>query len=84
VLLNKFLLKQLFKCLFSVIIIFMEPYLLLQVSNAYLQLRGSDTKMQFEFVKDMPRAAQPEMTIDISFLVGKVIFVWMIMLLFPV
>ncbi|PVH65818.1 hypothetical protein PAHAL_1G084400 [Panicum hallii] len=60
------------------------PRLLNLVSNAYLQLRGSDTKMQFEFVKDMPRAAQPEMTIDISFLVGKVIFVWMIMLLFPV
>jgi hypothetical protein len=39
--------------------------------------------MQFEFVKDMPRA-QSEMTIDISFLVGKVVFVWMIMLLFPV
>ncbi|CAN6237535.1 unnamed protein product [Urochloa humidicola] len=52
-------------------------------SNAYLQLRGSDTKMQFEFVKDMPRA-QSEFTIDISFLVGKVVFVWMIMLLFPV
>jgi len=56
----------------------------LQVSNAYLQLRASDTKMQCDFVKDMPRAAQPEMTIDISFLVGKVVFVWIIMLLFPV
>lgn len=40
--------------------------------------------MQFEFVKDMPRAAHSDMPIDISFLLGKVVFVWMIMLLFPV
>jgi len=56
----------------------------MQVSNAYLQLRGSDTKIQFEFIKDMPRVAQQELPIDISFLVGKLVFVWMIMLLFPV
>jgi len=56
----------------------------MQVSNAYLQLRGSGTKMQFEFIKDMPRVAQQELPIDISFLVGKLVFVWMIMLLFPV
>ncbi|CAL5059515.1 unnamed protein product [Urochloa decumbens] len=54
-----------------------------RASNAYLQSRGTDTKMQFEFVKDMPRD-QSEFTIDISFLAGKVVFVWMIMLLFPV
>ncbi|TKW37305.1 hypothetical protein SEVIR_1G038400v4 [Setaria viridis] len=59
------------------------PRLLNLVSNAYLQLRTGGPKMQFEFVKDMPRA-QSEMTIDISFLVGRVVFVWMIMLLFPV
>ncbi|XP_008645657.1 ABC transporter A family member 8 isoform X3 [Zea mays] len=60
------------------------PRLLNLVSNAYLQLRGSDTKMQFEFIKDMPRVAQQEFPIDISFLVGKLVFVWMIMLYFPV
>ncbi|CAD6247599.1 unnamed protein product [Miscanthus lutarioriparius] len=60
------------------------PRLLNLVSNAYLQLRGSGTKMQFEFIKDMPRVAQQELPIDISFLVGKLVFVWMIMLLFPV
>ncbi|XP_066381360.1 ABC transporter A family member 8-like isoform X2 [Miscanthus floridulus] len=60
------------------------PRLLNLVSNAYLQLRGSDTKIQFEFIKDMPRVAQQELPIDISFLVGKLVFVWMIMLLFPV
>ncbi|KAJ1278486.1 hypothetical protein BS78_04G083300 [Paspalum vaginatum] len=61
------------------------PRLLNLVSNAYLQLRGGgDTKMQFEFIKDMPRAASQEMIPDISFIVGKMIFVWMIMLLFPV
>ncbi|CAL5023198.1 unnamed protein product [Urochloa decumbens] len=59
------------------------PRLLNLASNAYLQSRGTDTKMQFEFVKDMPRD-QSEFTIDISFLAGKVVFVWMIMLLFPV
>jgi len=56
----------------------------MQVSNAYLQLRDSHIKMQFEFIKDMPRVAQQELSIDISFLVGKLVFVWMIMLLFPV
>uniref|UniRef100_A0A804PIM6 ABC transporter domain-containing protein n=2 Tax=Zea mays TaxID=4577 RepID=A0A804PIM6_MAIZE len=40
--------------------------------------------MQFEFIKDMPRVAQQEFPIDISFLVGKLVFVWMIMLYFPV
>ncbi|KAL6630054.1 hypothetical protein ACP70R_029819 [Stipagrostis hirtigluma subsp. patula] len=60
------------------------PRLLNLASNAYLQLRGNDTKMRFEFVKDMPRAAQPDMPPDISFLVGKLVFVWIIMLLFPV
>lgn len=59
-------------------------YLPFQVSTAYLQYRARDTKMQFEFVKDMPRAAHTDMPIDISFLLGKMVFVWMIMLLFPV
>ncbi|TVT99243.1 hypothetical protein EJB05_55419 [Eragrostis curvula] len=60
------------------------PRLLNLVSNAYLQLRGNDTKMRFEFVKDMPRAAQPLPVPDISFILGKLPFVWIIMLLFPV
>ncbi|WVZ77359.1 hypothetical protein U9M48_025237 [Paspalum notatum var. saurae] len=60
------------------------PRLLNLVSNAYLQLRGGGTKMQFEFIKDMPRAASQEMRPDISFIVGKMVFIWMIMLLFPV
>ncbi|KAF8691503.1 hypothetical protein HU200_040649 [Digitaria exilis] len=60
------------------------PRLLNLVSTAYLQYRARDTKMQFEFVKDMPRAAHTDMPIDISFLLGKMVFVWMIMLLFPV
>ncbi|KAL6888887.1 hypothetical protein ACP4OV_009913 [Aristida adscensionis] len=60
------------------------PRLLNLVSNAYLKVRGNGTKMIFEFVKDMPRAAEPEMPPDISFLVGKLVFVWIIMLPFPV
>ena len=56
----------------------------MQVSNAYLELRGGHTKMQFEFVKDMPRDGHPLKPPDMSFLVGKLIFVWIVMLLFPV
>ncbi|KAJ1278485.1 hypothetical protein BS78_04G083200, partial [Paspalum vaginatum] len=53
-------------------------------SNGYLKLRGGNTKMRFEFVKDMPRDGHPLKSLDISFIVGKLIFVWIIMLLFPV
>ncbi|XP_025798914.1 ABC transporter A family member 7-like [Panicum hallii] len=53
-------------------------------SNAYLQLRGNNTKLRFGFVKDMPRDGHPLKPPDISFLVGKLIFVWIVMLLFPV
>ncbi|KAL6888888.1 hypothetical protein ACP4OV_009914 [Aristida adscensionis] len=60
------------------------PRLLNMVSNAYLKLRGKDTKMQIEFVKVMPRAAEPQVPPDVSFLVGKLVFVWIIMLIFPV
>ncbi|XP_062217620.1 ABC transporter A family member 8-like [Phragmites australis] len=60
------------------------PRLLNLVSNAYFQLRSNNTKMRFDFIKDMPRAAEPDMPPDISFLVGKLVFVWIIMLLFPV
>ncbi|KAF8769722.1 hypothetical protein HU200_006331 [Digitaria exilis] len=53
-------------------------------SNAYLQLMGNNTKMRFGFVKDMPRYGHPLKPPDISFLVGKLIFVWIVMLLFPI
>ncbi|XP_039826350.1 ABC transporter A family member 7-like isoform X2 [Panicum virgatum] len=53
-------------------------------SNAYLQLRGNNTKLRFGFVKDMPRDGHPLKPPDMSFLVGKLIFVWIVMLLFPV
>ncbi|KAK3156341.1 hypothetical protein QOZ80_2AG0105930 [Eleusine coracana subsp. coracana] len=60
------------------------PRLLNLVSNAYLQLKSNDTKMRLEFVKDMPRPAQPVMPPDVSSELGKLPFVWIIMLLFPV
>jgi hypothetical protein len=45
---------------------------------------GNDKKMGFGFAKDMPRDGHPMKAPDISFLVGKLNFVWIIMLLFPV
>ncbi|CAN6237534.1 unnamed protein product [Urochloa humidicola] len=60
------------------------PRLMNLASNAYLQLRGNSNKMRFGFVKDMPRDGHPMKPPDISFLVGKLIFVWIVMLLFPV
>ncbi|KAK3152476.1 hypothetical protein QOZ80_2BG0159360 [Eleusine coracana subsp. coracana] len=60
------------------------PRLLNLVSNAYLQLKSNDTKMRLEFVKDMPRPAQPVTPPDVSSELGKLPFVWIIMLLFPV
>ncbi|XP_021314989.1 ABC transporter A family member 8 isoform X2 [Sorghum bicolor] len=53
-------------------------------SNAYLQLRGNGTKMRFGFVKDMPRDGHPLKAPDMSFIVGKLVFIQIIMLLFPV
>ncbi|CAO2038069.1 unnamed protein product [Urochloa humidicola] len=54
-------------------------------SNAYFQLRGNNNNnMWFGFVKDKPRDGHPMKPPDISFLVGKLIFVWIVMLLFPV
>ncbi|GJM90586.1 hypothetical protein PR202_ga06884 [Eleusine coracana subsp. coracana] len=58
------------------------PRLLNLVSNAYLQLKSNDTKMRLEFVKDMPRPAQPVMPPDVSSELGKLPFVWIIMLPF--
>ncbi|CAN6243557.1 unnamed protein product [Urochloa humidicola] len=60
------------------------PRLMNLASNAYLQLRGNNNNMRFGFVKDMPRDGHPMKPPDISFLVGKLIFVWIVMLLFPV
>ncbi|CAL4970641.1 unnamed protein product [Urochloa decumbens] len=61
------------------------PRLMNLASNAYLQLRGNNSnKMRFGFVKDMPRDGHPMKAPDISFLVGKLVFVWIVMLLFPV
>ena len=56
----------------------------MQASNAYLQLRGNDTKMRFGFVKDMPRDGHPIKAPDMSFIVGKLFFIQIIMFLFPV
>ncbi|CAD6342690.1 unnamed protein product [Miscanthus lutarioriparius] len=55
---------------------------IVQASNAYLQLRGNDTKTRFEFVEDMPRDGHPIKAPDMSFIVGKLVFIQIIMLLF--
>ncbi|AQK59821.1 ABC transporter A family member 7 [Zea mays] len=60
------------------------PRLMNLASSAYLRLRGNDTNMRFVFVKDMPRDGHPMKAPDMSFIVGKMVFVWIIMLLFPV
>ncbi|PWZ26172.1 hypothetical protein Zm00014a_011819 [Zea mays] len=60
------------------------PRLMNLASSAYLRLRGNDTNMRFVFVKDMPRDGHPLKAPDMSFIVGKMVFVWIIMLLFPV
>ncbi|PKI78008.1 hypothetical protein CRG98_001628 [Punica granatum] len=53
-------------------------------SNAYLQfLRGSDTKILLEFVKEMPKP-QTKLRLDISSLLGTLFFTWVIIQLFPV
>ncbi|CAD6251449.1 unnamed protein product [Miscanthus lutarioriparius] len=55
---------------------------IVQASNAYLQLRGNDTKTRFGFVEDMPRDGHPIKAPDMSFIVGKLVFIQIIMLLF--
>ncbi|KAB1216661.1 ABC transporter A family member 7 [Morella rubra] len=55
------------------------------VSNAYLQfLRGPDTHMIFEFVKEMPKPHQTKMRLDLSSLLGTLFFTWVVLQLFPV
>ncbi|WCJ35969.1 ABC transporter A family member 7 [Euphorbia peplus] len=54
------------------------------VSNAYLQfLQGPGTKMLFEFVKEMPKAAS-KLNVDLASLIGTLFFTWVILQLFPV
>ncbi|XP_010503385.1 PREDICTED: ABC transporter A family member 6-like isoform X1 [Camelina sativa] len=54
------------------------------VSNAYLEfLKGSGTKMLFDFVKEMPKQ-ETRLRMDMASLVGPIFFSWVILLLFPV
>ncbi|CAM0946013.1 unnamed protein product [Alopecurus aequalis] len=53
-------------------------------SNAYLHLRGNGLKISFDFVKEMPRAARPFDSFDITPIIGQLPYVWTMMLLFPV
>ncbi|XP_024025302.1 ABC transporter A family member 7 [Morus notabilis] len=53
-------------------------------SNAYLQfLKGPGTKIQFDFVKEMPKA-QSSLKLDFSSLLGTLFFTWVVIQLFPV
>ncbi|KAL5544420.1 hypothetical protein UlMin_008204 [Ulmus minor] len=53
-------------------------------SNAYLQfLRGPGTKIQFDYVKEMPKA-ENRLRLDLSSLLGTLFFTWVIIQLFPV
>ncbi|CAH9126171.1 unnamed protein product [Cuscuta epithymum] len=54
------------------------------VSNAYLQfLLGPSTKMQFEFVKEMPKP-ETRVRLDFASLLGPLFFTWVVIQLFPV
>ncbi|KAF8081610.1 hypothetical protein N665_0874s0004 [Sinapis alba] len=56
----------------------------LQISNAYLQyMKGTGTKMLFEFVKEMPKV-ETWLRVDIASSIGPIFFTWVILLLFPV
>ncbi|MED6193388.1 Phospholipid-transporting ATPase abca7 [Stylosanthes scabra] len=53
------------------------------VSNAYLQyLMGPNTKMLFEFVKEMPKP-ETKVSFDLASLLGGLFFTWVILQLFP-
>ena len=72
-------------CLFCLSFCRLTEFLaIVQASNAYLQLRGNDTKTRFGFVEDMPRDGHPIKAPDMSFIVGKLVFIQIIMLLFLV
>ncbi|KAJ1438951.1 P-loop containing nucleoside triphosphate hydrolase [Sesbania bispinosa] len=54
------------------------------ISNAYLQsLLGPDTRMLFEFVKEMPKP-ETQIKLEIASLLGGLFFTWVILQLFPV
>lgn len=56
----------------------------MQISNAYLQfLRGPDTKMLFEFVKEMPKHETPK-KVDVASVIGGLLYTWVVLQLFPV
>lgn len=56
----------------------------MQVSNAFLQfLLGPGTKMQFEFLKEMPKPGT-QLRLDFSSILGPLFFTWVILQLFPV
>ncbi|CAN8278116.1 unnamed protein product [Cochlearia groenlandica] len=60
------------------------PRLVNMATNAYLEfLRGSKTKILFEFVKEMPKP-ETKLSLDIASLIGPLFFTWVILLLFPV
>ncbi|KAJ6808420.1 ABC transporter A family member 7-like isoform X1 [Iris pallida] len=60
------------------------PRSLNMVSNAFIQyLRGTDTMMQIEYVKEMPQPGT-KLRLDFSSLLGPLFFTWVIQLLFPV
>nr|XP_048329625.1 ABC transporter A family member 7-like isoform X1 [Ziziphus jujuba var. spinosa] len=53
-------------------------------SNAYLQfLKGPGTQMQFDFIKEMPKAGT-KTRLDLSSLLGTLFFTWVVIQLFPV
>lgn len=67
--------------------IFMYLSLATQISNAYLQfLKGPGTRMDFQFVKDMPMPAQSasDFQFDIASLFGSLFYSWVALLLLPV
>ncbi|KAF2577860.1 hypothetical protein F2Q68_00004379 [Brassica cretica] len=60
------------------------PRLVNLASNAYLEfLKGSQTKILFEYIKEMPKP-ETKLTLDITSLIGPLFFTWVILLLFPV
>uniref|UniRef100_A0ACD5YPS3 Uncharacterized protein n=1 Tax=Avena sativa TaxID=4498 RepID=A0ACD5YPS3_AVESA len=60
------------------------PRLTNMASNAYLHLRGSGLKISLDFVKEMPRAAKSFDSFDISSIIGRLPYLWTMMLFFPV
>ncbi|CAH8353914.1 unnamed protein product [Eruca vesicaria subsp. sativa] len=60
------------------------PRLVNLASNAYLEfLKGSQGKILFEYIKEMPKG-ETKLTLDITSLIGPLFFTWVILLLFPV